>query len=236
MVEVDEEGNLEGGPVLELVEFAERYLRDRPVAVVCDSDWDANDLVREQTTRVANLLGPYVGEVFACAPPEGEPYGWRHPVTKVAQRKKRGADDWLGEHARDDRHDAFLEIGRFEIAQPATLMANDPRLLVAPGNHRRPRADGRQTTVDVVRMMGELASPDGIAPFALHTLAERLDRPASRVQAAYARAIAAGLLEPLTEAVRASNGRSVWTEPALVRVAPEALPGRRWRSLREWLT
>lgn len=234
--EYDEDGTLEGGQMLELVEFAERHLSGRPVAVVCDSDWYSNELVREQTDAVAALLRPYVADVFACAPPEGKSYGWRHPRTNVEQREKRGVDDWLGEHAREDRHHAFLEIGRFEQAQAAKLTVDDPRLLVPREDGRRPRIDGRRTTVEVVRAMGERASPvDRVAPYALNELATSLGRPTSRVQDGYARAVAAGLLEPLTEAVRRSDGRSVRTEAALVRVAPEGMPAHRWRSLREWL-
>ena len=234
--EYDKEGNLEGGRLLELLEFAERHLAGRQVAVVCDSDWYANESVREQTDAVAELLRPHVADVFACAPPEGKSYGWRHPITNVEHREKRGIDDWLGEHARNERHDAFLEIGRFEQTRAAELSVDDPRLLTVPeGKRRAPRLDGRETTVALVRAMGELASRDGVAPYALNQLAESLGRPTSKVQEAYDRAVRADLLEPLTKAVRRSNGSSVWTQPALVRVAPEGLPAYRWRSLREWL-
>jgi hypothetical protein len=192
--------------------------------------------VREQTEQVAARLRPYVGDVFACAPPGGKSVGWRHPITKVKQREKRGVDDWLGEHERQDRPEAFLEIGRLEPVREAELTVDDPRLLVPGEKGRRPRLDGRQTTVALVRAMGELASPDErVAPYALNQLAEALGRPTSKVQEAYDRAVNAKLLEPITKPVRRGDGRRVWTEAGLVRVVPEGTPAYKWRSLRDWL-
>ena len=104
------EGLDEGGFYLELESFASRYLRGRRVAVVCDSDWYANRLVLNQTSKVTDILRSRGVYAVACAPPEGEKLDWRHPWTGVQMRAKRGVDDWLGEHPRRARHRAMLDL------------------------------------------------------------------------------------------------------------------------------
>jgi hypothetical protein len=259
-VELDDEGNPTGaqfthrprvgggGPMrlpalLELQEFAERHLNGRPVAVVCDSDWSTNEAVRDQTEMVAGILRPHVGEVFACAPPdEGRSYGWRHPLTGTEQREKLGIDDWIAKNLEDgtERHDAFLEIGRREQRASADLTVEHPGLLIPQADGRRARVDGRRSTVALVKTLGELATPDGVARYELNALWARLRADGvvsarSNVQDAYDRAVKAGLLTPLTTAVKHGGAGGVKTEAAFVRVAPEGMPAYRWRSLREWL-
>jgi hypothetical protein len=251
-VELDDEGNLTaadfvhrarhrgGAPMrlpaaLEIEAFAERYLEGRPVAVVCDSDWNSNEAVRDQTEMVATILQEYAGEVFACAPPEGPSRGWRHPITNVEQHEKRGVDDWLGEHAREERADAFLEIGHYEDAGGPTLTVEDPRLLVPGKDGRRPPITGRRSAVALVLELARRATPDGVARYELNDLTKALGLARSNVQEAFKRSVDAGLVEPLTRATKYSAGTGVRTEAALVRVTPDAMATRRWRSLRDWL-
>ena len=215
----------------ELEEFAEMHLRGRDVAVVCDSDWYANKLVRDQTEKVAAILRPLVSRAVACAPPEGKSYGWHHPITGIEMREKRGIDDWLGKQERGDRYDAFQEIGFFDKIREAELRADDARLASA-------RADGAQTTVDVLRVMAELAPPGSpVAPYAQTQIAERLGRSKSRVQEAYERAIRLGLAKEVIAArKRPSRDDGFFMEPPLARIlADEAMPTYEWRTLREWL-
>lgn len=141
-------------------------------------------MVRRQTEKVASIIRPRIGRVVACAPPEGRDLGWAHPITGRRMHAKRGVDLWLGEHERGARHDALLELGFYARVGEPELTADDARLLALRGaDGRRPRLDGRSTAVEVVRAMGELASPvDRAAPYALQRLTDRLRRPRSRVQ------------------------------------------------------
>lgn len=260
-VELDDEGNLTGAEFshhiipgdggrtmrlparLELEVFAKKHLAGRPVAVVVDSDWSSNELVREQAEMVAQLIRPYAGNVFACAPPdEGRSYAWRHPLRGVLQREKLGVDDWLGLARKKGRStgEAFLELGRWEHDEPPTLTVDDPRLLVPYDDGRTPYITGRRSAVAYALKVGSRAGPDGVAPYELNAITAELNAEGfkiarSNVQKAHERCVATGIVTPLTEATRHGDGRRVRTEAALVRVAPEAMPSGRWRSLRDWL-
>ncbi len=222
---------LTGGMTSELGEFAERHLKGRRVAVVCDSDWYSNRLVLDQTEKVTGILRDAGAFAVACAPPEGPPLGWVHPYTGIEVRAKRGVDDWLGEHHPADRHDAMLELLYHERVSDAALTA-DHRALVGI------RRDGRETTLALVRTLGEWASPEhGVAPYAEERLMASLGRAKRSVQEARRRAVECGLIEELTEAERQYDtaNDSYFMRPPLVRVVPEAMPTYRKSTLREWL-
>jgi hypothetical protein len=213
----------------ELAEFAERYLLDIPTAVVCDSDWFVNRLVKDQTDKVAKVLNECGARAVACAPPEGECYGWRHPLTGRDMRKKRGVDDWLGEHEPEKRHEALLGLVVRERVGDA------PGLDQIEHHRLSGRSDGRRTTRDLLEAMGEDATPDRRAPYRRSALADRVGRDPRRIDDARDRAIEHGLLVPITEA------EHVWVDGRWVTKAPEhlideaAMPVWGETTLREWL-
>jgi hypothetical protein len=218
------------GMISELAEFADRHLQGRNVAVVCDSDWHANRLVLSQTQTVTDILTARGARAVACAPPEGRSLGWRHPYTGAKMRAKRGVDDWLGEHAPGDRHEAMLELVFHERVADSELTADHPALAGV-------RSDGRETTVALVRALGELARPDDrVAPYAEERLMASLGRAKLTVQQARRRAMERRLIEELTEAERRydADGGFYMVAP-LVRVAPEGMPTYRVGTLRDWL-
>jgi hypothetical protein len=227
--EPDGEGGFYGGQYLELDEFCERHLEGRSVAVVCDSDWHENAAVRFQTETVAGIVGRYAARVVACAPPEGSSYGWSHPLTGIERRAKRGVDDWLGEHPRRARADAMLDLVFHEPVGGAELTADHPALAGI-------RRDARENTAELVRALGETASPtERVTPYAEQSLMASLGRAKRTLQKARLRAVEGGLIEELTDAERRSNGEGYYTVPPLVRVVPEAMPIYRERTLRDWL-
>ena len=221
----------------EIDEFASRHLAGRRVAVVCDSDWDTNELVLQQTMQVVDTLVAHGANAVACAPPEGEPLGWNRPVRRrnlageggvldVEVRAKRGVDDWLGARPRRERHDALLgPVCRVEDSGPA-LSADDPRL-------KGIRRDGRQTIVDVVLELGCRAFPGTqVAPFQKEKIMGALDRPKQPVEAAIGHAIARGLVSELSPARRRPGNRM---EAPLFEITPEALPTIKQPTLGDWL-
>jgi hypothetical protein len=226
VAELDDEGYLVGGTLLELQAFAERHLWRRPVAVVCDSDWHRNELVWDQTQRVVGLLNDLGANAVACAPPEGDSLGWVHPVTGEEMREKVGVDDFLGRG--NDLRDLVCQLP----GEPASLKADDPRL--AGGTYR----GGREATVRVLREMGAMASPGGdLVPFRRKELAERLEMKEATVEDALNRGVAKNLAWRVTEAVRRwlPDERRGTMEAPLVRLVPEALAERISPRLGTWL-
>jgi hypothetical protein len=219
------------GYLLELEAFADRYLRGRRVAVVCDSDWYANWMVEEQTKQVAAVLEPIVGRVVACAPGEGKSYGWRHPLTGVEMKKKRGIDDALGEFAPADRHEAFLdEVGFYGVIREAELTTNHPLLTGM-------RSDGRKGVVDTLKEVGKYAPPGSATTRYPETrAADALRRPKKSVQRNMTSAKDVGLAREVAPAERRPRiGGGFYMEPPLLELVPEALPKHEWRTLRQWL-
>jgi hypothetical protein len=212
----------------ELEEFAARHLEGRPVAVVCDSDWHRNPRVWEQTRRVVELLQESGADAVACAPPEGESFGWAHPVTGVEMREKVGVDDWLGpEHGG-----ALLDLVCQVPEGAATLSPDDPRL--ADGTYR----SGRENTVRVLTAMGRNVLPGtDTAPFSKRDLAERLGMRPTTVEDAFNRGVERGLAQRITTARRQwlpGEGRGAMAAP-VVRLVPEALPRHSEPTLGAWL-
>ena len=101
---------LVGGFVREIDEFARRHLAGRRVAVVCDSDWDTNELVLQQTMQVVDTLVAHGANAVACAPPRVSRWvGTGRCVAGTSQERAAcstwrfapsvGVDDWLGARA-----------------------------------------------------------------------------------------------------------------------------------------
>jgi hypothetical protein len=223
---------------LELLEFAERHLRDRTVAVFCDSDWYANPLVRRQTERVADILRPYVGRVVACAPPEGRDLGWAQPITGRRIHAKRGVDTGSAStsaapsaamHCSSSASTSALAKPRSRPTTRACLRCTALTAVgpASTGDVRWSMLCGRWATWRGRSIAWRLTQCE---------LAVVLGRPASKVQKGFVRAVSAGLLEPLPPARTRTNGSGgFYTEPALVRVAPKGMPTYEWRTLRQWL-
>jgi hypothetical protein len=227
--EPDGDGGFDGGEYLELDEFAERHLQGRPVAVVCDSDWHANRLVRDQTEKVTEILKARGARAVACAPPAGKKLGWRHPYTGAEMRAKLGVDDWLGKHPRN-RHDAFLDLVFHEKVADAEITADHPALAGI-------RRDGRENMVAFLRALGETAAPDTrVAPYAEGRLRATTGLAKETLQRGRRTAATRQLLQELTEADRRFDGEGgFYMEAPLVRLAPEAMPTYRVGTLRDWL-
>jgi hypothetical protein len=224
-----EDGELVGGMSLELADFAERHLQDRRVAVVCDSDWYSNRLVLDQTRKVTEILRMRGAHAVACAPPEGRSLGWPHPYTGVEMRAKRGVDDWLGEHARRDRHDAMLDLVVRESAADDAPGLEDA---VARATRRRDQAE---TCRRLLRELGRDATDHGIAPYRRDDLAQRTERAPRTVDKARDAIVRAGRLTQLTEAEHRRGEEGWTTEAPLYLLPPELRPPRRSTTLRAWL-
>lgn len=126
----------------EIDAFARLHLGGRTVAVICDSDWNENDNVREETDHVVRILEGHGARAVRCAPPSRPA---DHP-----EGPKRGIDDWLGEG-----HD-LLDI---RVPGPADLTPDHPMLA-----HIR-RADGRESATDLALDMGRRADERGIVAY-----------------------------------------------------------------------
>jgi hypothetical protein len=155
----------------ELQSFASRYLEGIPTAVVCDSDWADNWMVREQVDRAVTLLEGCGVPAVGCAPPPGADLRWRHPVTDWPMHQKQGVDDFLAIFRPEDRHDALLD----------GLVVREPAVDDAPGLEAAARdaagnSRGVETHRRLLRELGRRATDSGVVPWRRKALAYAIRR------------------------------------------------------------
>jgi hypothetical protein len=144
----------------ELYDFAERYMLNRPVILVFDSDW--MDLkgksgkktlpVFKQAVNVLDFLKSLGVDCIIAAPPP-------HKGEKV------GIDDWLGQHGQ-----AFQDIVAYERLPDAQLPREQLKSMLR-GTYKR--SDGLNGGLLVLDALLAGATPDGHAIWSKATLAER---------------------------------------------------------------
>jgi hypothetical protein len=214
----------------ELEEFAERHLEGIPTAIVCDSDWAENRLVRDQVDKAVSLLARCGVLAVGCAPPPGESRGWTHPVTALPMVKKQGVDDYLATFTPQQRHDALLDM---PVREPA---CDDASGLETAAHRAAQKPSGVETNFRLLQEMRQDAQPDGLVPYRREQLARRVGRNRSNVDDARDRLVKTGALTPITKAERVSNSEGgVRSIAPVYRLAAELRPTA-GRSLREWLT
>jgi hypothetical protein len=226
-------GSIEVRRTRELEEFARRHLEGVPTAVVCDSDWAENWMVREQVDQAVKLLADCGVPAVGCAPPPGEELHWNDPLTGFPKRKKHGVDDWLAK-ARDDggdQHEAVLE-----------MMVREDAHDDAPGLEKavaRMTADltFRENSRTLLREFGRRATDSGVMAYKEHDIAASTGFNRSTVQRFRAR------LVERVESVRQigdveyhGRGGRVVAKPPRLLLPPDLLPPTRKTTLREWLS
>lgn len=230
-VDLDDDGAIVGGGVVEhheLEEFAARHLVGVPTAIICDSDWAENHLVRDQVNAAVALLANVGVPAVGCAPGPGQNLGWTHPVTGHAMQAKQGVDDYLAGLDRSARHDGLLD-----------LVVREPSLEDAPGLEaaveRATNAKGAAGFGALLRELGRDAGADGVTPYRRKSLAGRTGRAERNVDKARDRFVERGDLTPVAEAEHYLRGGRFGTKPPLYQLRPELVPPTRTRTLREWL-
>jgi hypothetical protein len=213
----------------ELEEFANRYLQGVPTAVVCDSDWAENRLVRDQVNQAVALLAGCGVEAVGCAPPPGEYRGWTHPFTGQPIHAKLGVDDYLAQFNLKQRHDALLDL------RVRDSKADPPGLEAAVA-----RAAEKKAGEEIHRgLLRELArdSTGGLVEYRPTVLARRLSRHIANVDRARDKHIALGHITEVVAAERVSNGNGeVRTLAPVYRLREDLQPPEHDRTLRDWLT
>jgi len=223
----------EGGTLYydELADFAERYLRGVPTAVVCDSDWYLNHRVREQTEAAAALLEENGVPAIACAPPEGE-FLYRHPVTDWPVHAKQGIDDYLAGLPQRERHDSFLDLlVREHTPDEAPGLEN----AVARASLAGVRADAAATLRKLLCALGEIATSDGLVPYKRAWLSNRIGRAPRNVDNARDRAVELGLMRLITEPERIATDTGWRTKPGILLLERDLVRPRTATTLRDWL-
>ena len=222
---------LEGGMVgySELEEFAHRYLQGVPTAVVCDSDWAENRLVRDQVNQAVALPAGCGVAAVGCAPPPGEHRGWTHPFTGQPMRAKLGVDDYLAQFDPRQRHDAVLDL------HVRDAKADPPGLEAAVR-----RAAEKKAGEEIHRgLLRELArdSTSGLVEYRPTVLARRLNRHIANIDRARDKHLDLDHVTEVVAAERVSNGSGeVRTLAPLYRLREDLRPPEHDRTLRDWLT
>jgi hypothetical protein len=213
----------------ELEEFAGEHLTRTPTAVICDSDWAENPLVRKQVDKAVQQLANVGVPAVGCAPPPGRSLGWEHPVTGRLMQVKQGVDDYLATFSRLQRHDALLDLHvRDEQAHPPGLMAAVQRAVENPR--------GAAIHKGLLSELARDAMQDGLVEYRRSSLAKRLERDPRNVDHALKKHVALGHLTRITKAEPVSAGDDGVRSIAPVYLLREDLRApERPRMLRDWL-
>lgn len=213
----------------ELEEFALRYLQGVPTAVVCDSDWVENRLVRDQVNQAVALLAGCGVPAVGCAPPAGEYRGWTHPFTGQPVHAKLGVDDYLAQFHPKQWHDALLDL---RVRDPKA----DPPGLEAAVMRAAEKKAGEEIHRGLLR---ELArdSTSGLVEYRPAVLGRRLNRDTANVDRARDKHLALGHITEVVAAEKVSNGYGeVRTLAPVYRLREDLRPREHDRTLRDWLT
>ncbi|MFL5916740.1 MAG: hypothetical protein ACJ752_14060 [Gaiellaceae bacterium] len=215
--------------VRELERFAERYLQGVPTAVICDSDWAENAMVKAQVDAAVAILAGCGVPAVGCAPPEGEALGWNSPLTGHPKHAKRGIDDWLAEHDEHERHDALLDLVVREDG-----VDDAPGLPDAVGQASR-YSNARQTDAKVLRDLGRRATDAGSLVYRRAHVAKATGVPESTVDDSRDRLLASGALKRLRDLEHHVDDDGWWTRPSELWLPPELRSPPIKRTLRAWL-
>lgn len=201
----------------ELEEFAARH-PGILMPVIRDSDWHGNPLVIDQTNIVAAQLRAFGILAVGCAPREGVPLGWDHPI-KGPMVNKVGVDDMLGEHELDERHDAVLDalVVHEAIEDVPSGFAS---LLERLGLGRR---DGADTAARLARDLIARSTPARLVTYPRKDIAERLGRNPSTVDDARKRLEKLEAIVLVDEAERVYSRDGFRMRPSVYRLAPDLL-------------
>jgi hypothetical protein len=219
--------------VRELEEFARRHLQGVPTAVVCDSDWAENWMVREQVEAAVRILADCGVRAVGCAPPPGRELGWRDPLTDHPKRAKNGVDDYLymKTEAGDDPHGAVLDLIVREDGK------DDPPGLAAAVQRASSRKDGRETALALLRDLGRRATDSGVVPYREKAIAASIRRGTTTVQKYRKRLEEIDALSEIAEVEYRANGSGgVAALPPRLLLATDLLPPAKQRTLRDWLS
>jgi hypothetical protein len=219
--------------VRELEEFARLHLRGVPTAVVCDSDWAENWLVRAQVDAAVQILASCGVPAVGCAPPPGCELCWDDPLTGYPKRAKNGVDDWLASAIElgGDPHDAMLDLIVREDGK------DDAPGLDAAVDRASARADGRETARRLLRDLGRRATDSGVVPYRENAIAASIERGTTTVQTHRKRLEEIGALTQIAEVEyrRNDSGRVVAIPPRLL-LRSDLIPPAHKRTLRDWLS
>jgi hypothetical protein len=215
----------------ELEDFARLHLEGVPTAVVCDSDWAENWMVRAQVDAAVSILSDCGVPAVGCAPPPGRELGWADPLTGEPKRAKHGIDDWLyldGERPEDGRHDALLDIVVREDGVDA------PGLEAAVAQAWK-RSDARENCRTVVRELGRRATDSGVVAYKEDAIARSLQMETKTLQRHRAKLAQTGALAEIAPVEYVRGGGGVRAVPPRLLLRPDLVPPPRRRTLREWL-
>jgi hypothetical protein len=216
--------------VRELEDFARRYLQGVPTAVVCDSDWAENWLVREQVDAAVEILAACGVPAVGCAPQPGRELDWEDPLTGYPKRAKNGVDDWLASHPGGDRHEAMLDLIVREDAN------DDAPGLEAAVRQASGRKDGQETARLMLRDLGRRATDSGVAPYRESAIAVSIKRGTTTVQRFRRRLEEIDALEEIAGVeYRGNEDGGVRALPPRLLLKPDLLPPPTKRTLRDWL-
>jgi hypothetical protein len=209
----------------ELADFATRHLEGVPTAIVCDSDWSENRLVREQVDKAVRVLRDAGVDAVGCAPPPGDPLNWTFEDGTVLY-KKQGVDDYLAAEKKARRHDLLLDMP-IRLTETTEAMERHAK-------RSSDRSDGQATDLSLLHELIGDAGTDGLVSYNRGSLAERMGRDPRRVDDSRDRLLAEGALSFVASHIRERPGTWV-TRPALYRLADDLRPLAS-RTLRDWLS
>jgi hypothetical protein len=215
----------------ELEEFAARYLQGVPTAVICDSDWAENWMVRAQVDRIVEVLAACDVPAVGCAPEPGDELGWKCPLTGHPKRAKAGLDDALAGLPEDERHDGLLDI----IIVREDGKDDPPSLVEAvAAASRDPRTD--ETYSRVLRDVGRRATDSGVVPLRRQQVAKAVRRHPNTVDEAMDRLVGADVgIKKIADSSKHFIDGEWKSSPPRYTLPPELRTEPRRRSLREWL-
>lgn len=144
----------------ELRDFAERYMLDRPVVIVFDSDWtDPKKGVMQQAEGVLAFLRELGVDCVIAAPPSDKD-------------NKVGIDDWLGTSEEYGPSQPFSEIV-VRRRVPQTHRPEREQLMSELRNSGAyKRRDGIENATDILEALQDEANPIGRANWSVDRLVE----------------------------------------------------------------